>query len=344
MNNKMKKTTALVVSAMIVTAGLCGCGSSEKQNQVSSDEEKVSGVPAVVATVDGTEIDGGLLNYYIYQAAVKEEYKDNPNFDGDFASVNWDEKAEDGRTKGDRVKESAIKELLGKQLVVALAEKNGISMTDEEKSQADENLNQFKENYGEEAFKANMGAMGLSSAEDYMKLFELETIYLKAETDFVANPDKYVSVNLEEYSDSEQICAQHILIQNDSDKFSDPAAGAEEVLAKAKSEENFADLIEEYNEDPGETAAGYCFGRGEMVTEFENAAFALNYNEISDVVKTEYGYHIIKRVVGLAELKNYLLQTADIQKSEEEKVSVADVMKSIDDSMKKANELNSLNA
>ena len=104
--------------------------------------------------------------------------------------------------------------------------------------------------------------------------------------------------------------------------------------------------MKEYNEDTGETEAGYCFGRGEMVSEFENAAFALNYNEISDVVKTEYGYHIIKRITGLAELKNYLIQASKIEKQDKvlKDISVADVMKNIQDAMTKAKELNSKSA
>ena len=150
-------------------------------------------------------------------------------------------------------------------------------------------------------------------------------------------------MNLEEYQDPDQICVQHFLIKNFSQKYSDPKATIDEVLARAKNGEDFTELMKEYNEDTGETEGGYCFGRGEMVSEFENAAFALNYNEISDVVKTEYGYHIIKRITGLAELKNYLIQASKIEKQDKvlKDISVGDVMKNIQDAMTKAKELNS---
>ncbi len=341
MNNKAKKASAILAAAMIAAVSFTGCGKSGESSTEAPSSVKVDS--KTVAEVDGVKLDTGLLNYYIYQAAVNEEYKANQNFSGDFSSVNWDEKDSDGKTKGDKIKESALKELMGKQLVVQLGKDNGVTLSDDEKNQATDSIEQFKNQYGEEALNANMQAMGLKSAEDYQKLYEIETLYRKVETDFVKNKDKYASVNLEEYQDPDQICVQHILIKNDSQKYSDPKATIDEVLARAKNGEDFTELMKEYNEDTGETEGGYCFGRGEMVSEFENAAFALNYNEISDVVKTEYGYHIIKRITGLAELKNYLIQASKIEKQDKvlKDISVGDVMKNIQDAMTKAKELNS---
>lgn len=344
MNNTAKKAAAILTAAF-VAASFTGCG---KKNVDSGNNSQSSAAAdsKVIAEVDGFKLDTGLLGYYIYQAAVNEEYKADQNFSGDFSSVNWDEKDSSGTTKGDKVKEAALKELLGKQLVVQLAKDNGVSLSDDEKNQSTEGLEQFKSRYGEEALNANMEAMGLKSAEDYAKLYEIETLYRKAETDFVNNKDKYATVNLEDYSDPEQICVQHILIKNDSQKYTDPKATIDEVLARAKNGEDFTSLMKEYNEDTGEGDGGYCFGRGEMVSEFENAAFALNYNEISDVVKTEYGYHIIKRITGLAELKNYLIQASKIEKQEKilKDISVADIMKDIQNATEKAKELNSQSA
>ncbi|MBQ7975333.1 MAG: peptidylprolyl isomerase [Clostridia bacterium] len=75
-------------------------------------------------------------------------------------------------------------------------------------------------------------------------------------------------------------------------------AQAEAVLKKAKGGADFDELIKEYGEDPGmEYAAdGYVFTTGEMVEEFEKAAFELKENEISNLVETAYGYHIIKKL------------------------------------------------
>lgn len=64
-----------------------------------------------------------------------------------------------------------------------------------------------------------------------------------------------------------------------------------EVLRLARDGEDFEELIRKYNEDDQST---YSFGKGEMDPAFETAAFNLGTDEISDVVETEYGYHIIK--------------------------------------------------
>jgi parvulin-like peptidyl-prolyl isomerase len=72
---------------------------------------------------------------------------------------------------------------------------------------------------------------------------------------------------------------------------------AEDVLAKARSGADFAALAQQYSEDPTTKVKGgelSPFPRGQMLPEFEAAAFALTNNQISDIVTTMYGYHIIK--------------------------------------------------
>ncbi|HEX7177997.1 MAG TPA: peptidylprolyl isomerase [Pyrinomonadaceae bacterium] len=74
-------------------------------------------------------------------------------------------------------------------------------------------------------------------------------------------------------------------------------AKAEEVLKRARGGEDFEKLAKEFSTEPGAEQRGGdlgWFGRAQMVKEFSDAAFALKEGEISDVVQTEYGYHIIK--------------------------------------------------
>lgn len=71
----------------------------------------------------------------------------------------------------------------------------------------------------------------------------------------------------------------------------------EEILVRARAGEDFATLAKTYSEDPGSKENGGLyenFGRGQMVKPFEDAAFSVPVGEISDIVETTYGYHIVK--------------------------------------------------
>jgi len=72
-----------------------------------------------------------------------------------------------------------------------------------------------------------------------------------------------------------------------------------EILDKIKNGEKFGKMARQFSTDSGSAkrdgSLGY-FGRGKMVKEFENAAFALQAGQISEPIKTQYGYHIIKRL------------------------------------------------
>lgn len=73
---------------------------------------------------------------------------------------------------------------------------------------------------------------------------------------------------------------------------------AEEILTKIKAGADFADMAKQFSQDTSASNGGDLgyFGKGKMVPEFEKAAFALKSGEMSGVVKTVYGYHIIKVV------------------------------------------------
>jgi len=90
---------------------------------------------------------------------------------------------------------------------------------------------------------------------------------------------------------SNKIKCSHILVQKQSEALA--------ILEKIKNGEKFGKLAKELSIDSGSAKRdgnlGY-FGRGKMVKEFENAAFNLQAGQISEPVKTQYGYHIIKRL------------------------------------------------
>jgi parvulin-like peptidyl-prolyl isomerase len=88
---------------------------------------------------------------------------------------------------------------------------------------------------------------------------------------------------------STKVRASHILVEKQSQ--------ALKVLEELKAGTDFRELAKKYSTCPSSKKGGDLgqFGRGQMVREFEQAAFALKTGQVSEPVKTQFGYHIIKR-------------------------------------------------
>jgi peptidyl-prolyl cis-trans isomerase D len=116
----------------------------------------------------------------------------------------------------------------------------------------------------------------------------------------------YYDQHRDEYRLPEQVKVSHILIKTPlpaaDGKVDDKAVEAarvkaEDVLKQVKAGGDFAKLAEKYSDDPGSAKNGGSLGligRGRTVPEFEKAAFSLPKGQISDLVKSSYGYHIIR--------------------------------------------------
>ncbi len=144
--------------------------------------------------------------------------------------------------------------------------------------------------------------------------------------------------NIQQYQVPNRFHAQHILLlttgKTDAE-VPEVKKQAEDILAQAKKKgANFEDLAKKYSEDPGSKAKGGDLGwlvQGQTVPEFERAAFALNKGEISGVVRTQYGFHIIKLVdketahtKTFDEVKDSLRTPMLLQKADQQAGAVAD--------------------
>ncbi len=106
--------------------------------------------------------------------------------------------------------------------------------------------------------------------------------------------------------------AKHILFKTVDDNMQELSKSqkskqkklAETTLKKIKNGEDFDTLMKELSEDGSMSFEGYVFTDGEMVSAFENAVKGLKADELSGIVETEYGYHIIKRLPLSAETEN----------------------------------------
>jgi len=108
---------------------------------------------------------------------------------------------------------------------------------------------------------------------------------------------RYYNSNIQQYQQPEQIRASHILLKTEGKDEAAVRKTAEGILAQVKAGADFAELAKKVSEDEGSKAQGgdvNFFSRGRMVPEFEEAAFKMNVGDTSDLVKSQFGFHIIR--------------------------------------------------
>jgi peptidyl-prolyl cis-trans isomerase D len=155
----------------------------------------------------------------------------------------------------------------------------------------------------------------------------------------------YYDQHRDEYRVPEQVKVSHILIKTplaapgakeDEKAVADARAKAEDVLKQVKAGGDFAKLAEKYSDDPGSAKSGGelgWIGRGRTVPEFEKAAFSLGKGQTSDLIKSSYGFHIIRvedkqeaHLKSLTEVKNEIEEKVKQQKTAQATESTANAL------------------
>lgn len=181
----------------------------------------------------------------------------------------------------------AMKEKIGEQalqqLIYAKVLTKEYKVTDDE---LNAKMEQIKSDLGAN-FEAALANYGYKNEEDLKETIKIGLLQEKAAIKDI----KVTEEELKKYYDDfkPEIKARHILVEDEKT--------AKEVKKKLDAGGKFEDLAKEYSKDPGSAASGGdlgWFGPGKMVPPFEEAAYALEINEISGPVKTEHGYHIIQ--------------------------------------------------
>jgi foldase protein PrsA len=184
----------------------------------------------------------------------------------------------------------ALETLIADKVIGAEAKKEKITVS---KSELEKEMETIKESYGgeealNEALKTNN--VTLSSLEKDVEKYLLTKKLVEPRIKITDKELKaYFEENKDQFAVAEKLTASHILVVDEKT--------AKEVKEKLSSGGDFAELAKEYSTDDATKEAGGSLGsfaKGEMVAEFDDVAFSLTENEISDPVKTEYGYHIIK--------------------------------------------------
>jgi parvulin-like peptidyl-prolyl isomerase len=197
--------------------------------------------------------------------------------------------------------------------------------------------------YGEELVVLNAKRQGIASLKQYARKVEQAMKLQAVQGDMEENPDKYYPEDkavLQDYLQEDTATFTHILIAKETleDEAEQAAsneekrAKAEEILARIQNGEDFDTLLAEVGEDKNLTAEGYSFEKGSTgMDAVEEATLKLKADEISEVVESDQGYHIIKRMVGLVELEDYWKAQAKIKVKEGKikKISLQEILDNI---------------
>jgi len=221
----------------------------------------------------------------------------------------WDTK-KGTETAKDAVKKSTLEQIQEFKIQLIKAKEAGYKLDSKDLENIDAAINEQITNYGSrnaaEAGVKNDYGVTLSELKDIYKNLTLAQKYRDSITSKVVVSDddvkKYYDDNKANF---DKVTVTHILISTlDSSTQAPVSAGkkaeakkrAEELLAKVRAGEDITALAEKNSEDPGVTQnkGEYTFGRGEMVPSFEEWAFKDHKAGDSDIVESDYGYHVMQ--------------------------------------------------
>ena len=263
----------------------------------------------------------GLKEYKLYLAIQKENMlyqakSVDPNLNED---TFWNTEYE-GVTAFESAKKTTLEGIRDIKIQVAEAKKSGVKLDDSEIKNIDDYIQQLIDNeqigsgnrikannFFEENYSAGLDVFRATQLESALaqkfQTEEAKKLNIK-DTDIAGyyekHPDWYKEDTEMRTGAEEAAWARHILIKADKDAAQDVKDAAQkkaqDLLDKLKGGADFATLAKENSEDGNAQYGGdYVFGKGKMVSEFENATFSLNNGQLYDtLVQTDFGFHIIK--------------------------------------------------
>ncbi len=313
-----RKLTILVAAILMMAILVTGCG----KTTALSD-----GVVAKVGEREVTEEEyNKLLDYYLSIASAQYNLTDDLLNTADEGT---------GMTLLDTLKGEVLDIIVLTEVIAIKAAENNISVDEEELEKLyQENHVQIMEQ--DEEYKKLIEENNLDEEfiKDQMRKDLLAYKYNEFYLEKTEINEEAVKTFYDENGDlfhKDQVSAKHILV--------DDEATAKEVIAKLEAGEDFAKLAGEYSTEPGAGERGGSLGyfsRGEMVKEFEEAAFSLEVGKVSEPVKTSFGYHVIVVEDKINETLEYedakpqivdYLKRLDYQKHIEAEIEKANVIK-----------------
>ena len=270
---------------------------------------------AIVASLNGNGASADLVAYWIgYDVSYLDSYMQY--YTG--SSLDWDYTLSDGTNITDYIKSNVYSSVKQHLVLENLANKYGVTLTEGQESAMADSDQTYIDQYGsEEAFEEEIAKLGMRR-ETYDRVarsnYLYQNLYQLYNTEgsalYASDEDLAVYAANQNY-----ITADHILLSTKDlttgealtdEQKAEKKALAEEIKQKLDACEGdideltalFQELADQYSEDPGRESypTGYTFTTGSMVQEFEDAAYALSEGEVSEVVESSFGYHILLRL------------------------------------------------
>lgn len=309
----MKRFIALTLALVMLCCCAAGCGSDTKED--------------TVMTVNGTAV-----SFDEYMAGLNQAVSELEDLYQSYSgtSVDWDGKFlfDDTVTNLEWCLKRAGQQVARYRVVEQKAKEMGVTLTDEQTTAIDDKIQDIKDQYVTSDDKADTQLQAFFASygyteDSYRERCRLNYLYSDLFTEIYGEQGcKLSDDKVQAYAEENNyITSAHILFLTsetvtDADGKSTSKELSDEVKAekKAKAEElcaelkaitddterwtRFKELMNEYSEDTGlpQFPEGYCFTKGSMVTEYDDASRALKEYEVSDVVESQFGYHVIMRL------------------------------------------------
>ena len=309
----MKKWISALLSLTLTVTVCAGCGA--KEEPPSGIYYDITGIDPreTMLEVDGNQVPAELYFYWLtYTCGTMENnlsmyhtyyglYNELFNEDG---TLNWSADFEEGTTLSQQATADAEHNMKFYAAIENLAAQRGITLTEEDQADLDSSVAAAEEQLGSGEFDNWLELMGITR-ESYRKIASASKLF-----------DHLLDLVLDEgdelYRDlGSSIYVDHILLSTvnsetgealSEEEIAAKRATAEDLLSQLQAADNleglFTQLASEYGEDPGrETEQGYLMDENtNFVQAFKDAALALEVGQLSGIVETDYGYHIMLRL------------------------------------------------
>jgi len=280
---------AAVFIAALAPVFQTSAADQSKAPAASTNKAAAATSSEVVARVNGTDITRKELANAVQALTTQLARRGRPMPPGQTMSLEHD----------------VLDQLIGRELLLEEGKKHVAADVDKK---VQEQVDQMKaEVGGDEKFKATLAETGITP-EEYIRqirenLIIRDTVQTAVDKVIKIAPEEvrgFYDKNPSQFKQPEMACGSHILIRCAPDATDEvkkqKRAQIEAARALVKGGEKFADVAMKVSEDPGSAPKGGdlgCFAHGQMVPEFDSAAFSMKTNEVSDVITTQYGYHIL---------------------------------------------------